>query len=92
MNETYRGQKRVSKNAAGAVKAAPGRLVKIIVTVAGSAGNLTVHDNPSAASGTVLFTAVGTAAVGTIYDLDIPAVAGLYVTPGTGQTVLVVYS
>lgn len=92
MLEIFRGQKKTSVAAAGIIKAAPGRLVRIIVTVAGSAGALTIHDNASAASGTLLFSVVGTAALGSIYELDIPATAGLYFTPGTGQTCIIVYT
>lgn len=80
-----------SVSAAGAVQTTSGRLVKIVVTTAGSAASLTVNDNAAAASGTVLFAAPGTAVQGTVYDLDVPCANGLYVTPGTGQTVLVVW-
>lgn len=90
--ETIRGQKTTVVSAAGVVKAAAGRLVKVIVTVAGSGGTLTVYDNASAASGTILYSVAGTTALGTIADLDIPAANGIYVSPGTGQTVLVVWA
>lgn len=81
----------VSVNASTTVKNRPGRLFKVIVTVAGSGGNLTIYDNTSA-TGTVLFTIVGTQAVGTIYDLNLPCKVGIHVVPGTGQTVVVSYT
>jgi hypothetical protein len=70
--------------ATGAVKAAPGRLLKMIVTTALSAA-VTVYDNTAAASGTILFATAATPAVGTIYDVNLPAVNGVYASfAGTG--------
>lgn len=77
--------------AAAPVSNKAGRLVRVIVTVAGSAGTLTINDNAAAATGTVLFAAPGTTAQGTIFTIDAPNFLGLFVTPGTGQTVLVVW-
>ncbi len=79
-------------NAAGVIRASPGRLVRIIVTTAGSAATLTVNDNATAASGAVLFAAPGTAVQGTIYLIDEPCLNGIYLTPGTGQVVNVIHS
>ena len=69
----------------GAVKAAPGRLVKIVVTTALSAAAVTVYDNASAASGTVLFVIPASTPAGTVYDVNLPALAGIYASfAGTG--------
>jgi len=62
--------------AAVVVKANPGRLCKITVTTLGTAA-LSFYDNAAAASGTVLFTIPASAAVGTIYDVQMPAAAGI---------------
>jgi hypothetical protein len=79
-------------NAAGVIRASPGRLVRIIITTAGSAATLTVNDNASAASGAVLFAAPGNAAQGSIYLIDEPCENGIYLTPGTGQVLNVTHS
>lgn len=93
MPSTYQGDHiAFGVSAAGAVRASPGRLVKIVVTTAGSAGTLTVNDNASAATGSVLFAAPGTSAQGTIWLIDEPCENGIYVTPGTGQVLNVVHS
>lgn len=62
------------------VKSSPGRLMKIVVTVASTTGVLTVYDNASAASGTVLAVVPATTAAGTVYDLNVPASNGITVT------------
>jgi len=61
----------------GAVKASAGRLCRIIITTLGS-GSQVFYDNASAASGTILFATAASAAVGTIYDVQAPAVNGIY--------------
>jgi len=72
-----------------AVKARGGRLAKLVVTSAVT-GSITIYDNPSAASGNVLFTAT-TPAVG-ITVLDIPARSGIYLVPGSAGGGILVYS
>lgn len=67
-----------------AVKASAGRLCKVIVITSGTAA-VSIYDNASAASGNVLFTVPASAAVGSVYALDIPATAGIYVG-GTTNT------
>jgi len=62
------------------VKASPGRLAKIVVTTAASTGVLTVYDNASAASGTVLAVVPASTTAGTVYSLDLPAANGITVT------------
>lgn len=72
------------------IKAAPGRLLKAVVTAAGTAtDNITIYDNPSAGSGTILAVIPGGGTVGTIYTLDLPAAAGITavnVASGPGVT------
>lgn len=72
-----------------AVKARPGRLAKLVVTSAVT-GSITIYDNPSAASGTILYTAT-TPAVG-ITVLDLPARSGIYLVPGSAGGGILVYS
>jgi hypothetical protein len=68
-----------------AVKAAPGRLVRVVVTTVTATAVTTIYDNASAASGTPLFVVPIGAAVGTVYPVDLPAVNGITVAgAGTG--------
>jgi|HubBroStandDraft_6_1064221.scaffolds.fasta_scaffold1123687_2 hypothetical protein len=60
------------------VKPSAGRLLKVIVTTVLGAGAVTIYDNASAASGTVLMVIPSTTAAGTIYDINLPAVNGIY--------------
>jgi hypothetical protein len=79
-----------SSNTAQAVKAAPGRLVKltVITALAGAGGVLEVWDNASAGSGTPLFALpvsnttlnVG----GTVIPIGVAALNGIYVTNASG--------
>lgn len=64
--------------ATGAVKTSPGRLLKAIVTTVIGASPVTVYDNIGAASGTVLLAIPAAAAVGTVYDVNLPAANGIY--------------
>lgn len=61
----------------GFVKASAGRLCKVIITTLGT-GSQIFYDNASAASGTILFATAASAPVGTIYDIQAPAVNGIY--------------
>jgi hypothetical protein len=61
------------------VKAGAGRLHKIIVTVATTTTAVTVYDNASAASGTVLAVIPAAATAGTVYDINLPALNGITV-------------
>ena len=74
---------------AGAARARAAHLWGISVTSAVT-GTITIYDNPSAASGTVLFTAT-TPAVG-IVPIDIPAKTGIYLVPGSAGGGILVYS
>jgi hypothetical protein len=69
------------------VKASPGRLCKLIVIASGTAA-VSIYDNASAASGTVIFTIPANAATGTIYDLHISATLGIYVGGVTNSPAL----
>lgn len=75
----------VSLTGTGAVKGSAGRLLKISVTTGLSAAAVTIYDNPSAASGTVLFVIPASAPAGSVYDVNLPAVNGIYASfAGTG--------
>lgn len=78
-------------SAATTISGQPGRLVKIIVTTAGSVTG-TANDAISvsnASASNVVFTIPNTTGV---YEINIPVMYGLVVTPGTGQVVTVTYS
>lgn len=61
------------------VKAGPGRLLKVIVTTATASGTITIYDNASTNSGTILLLIPIAAAIGTVYDVNLPAANGIYV-------------
>jgi hypothetical protein len=65
-----------SGTSAVVVKAAPGKLVRVIVITLGTAA-MSFYDNPAAASGTVIFAVPASAPAGTVYELLIPATAGI---------------
>ena len=81
----------------GTIKSSPGRISKIIVQNAGSAGTLTVNDCAStgaASAGNTLFK-IGQANIsaGQTIDLDLPLAVGLTVSAiPTGATLLVSYT
>ena len=85
------GNKNIALTATGAAKAAAGRLNKIIVTTVLGAGAITIYDNASAASGTVLFVIPAATAAGSIFSLDLPAVNGIYASFASTGTILVSY-
>jgi hypothetical protein len=60
------------------VKAAPGRVCRLVITAAGTTA-LTIFDNASTNSGTVLFATPASTVVGTIYDIQMPAQNGIVV-------------
>jgi hypothetical protein len=71
------------------LKAAPGRLCRIVITVGGTAA-FSVFDNASAASGTALFTSPTTTNIGTIFDIQLPAQNGITVSdPASGPGITV---
>jgi hypothetical protein len=72
------------------IKNSAGRLVRCIVTAAGTTGNLTIYDNASTGSGTVLLivpgaTNVATAAIGSDYVSEMPAALGITAVGATGS-------
>ena len=77
--------------ASAAIKTAPGRLLKIIVAVTTSAA-VTFYDNATTNSGTVLFVVPSSAAVGSVYDVNLPAVNGIYASFGGTGTLAVGYA
>jgi len=81
-----------SLTATGTVKNGPGRLLKIVVTTALSAAAITVYDNASAASGTILFVIPASATAGSVYDVNLPAVNGIYASFGGTGTVTFGYA
>ncbi|WP_134667851.1 hypothetical protein [Amycolatopsis sp. CFH S0078] len=88
------GARTLAITAAGTVvvKAAPGRLCRVIVT-ASAAGQVTFYDNASTGSGTVLAATAATPAVGTVYEFQAPAVNGITAVAGaTPASVTVVWS
>jgi cellulase/cellobiase CelA1 len=76
----------VPLTATGVVKNSAGRLLKIVVTTTLSAAAITIYDNAAAAAGTVLFVIPASAAAGSIYSVDLPAVNGIFASfAGTGS-------
>jgi hypothetical protein len=77
------------------IKASAGRLVRVLITTAGTSGTETFYDNASACSGTVIGIAQGTTAVagnvaGTILFLENPAANGVTACGGTGSAAVTV--
>ena len=90
MDQTFIGADYVPfTTTAGAVKTRAGRLAKVVVTAAVT-GSITIYDNPSAASGTVLWTAT-TPALG-VTPIDVPAKTGMWCVPGSAGAFNVVFS
>lgn len=90
--------KSIVLTASGAIKAAPGQLFKVNITkVATGAGSVIIYDNPSAASGTVLFNGDGLAQASFILDdgagTGVKSATGLYcaLAGTTNATVVVSY-
>jgi hypothetical protein len=83
-----------SISAAGTVvlKGGPGRLVMVTVT-ASSTGAITFYDNATAGSGLVLLAVPASAAVGTVYSVNLPAKNGItYTAAASPSTVTVGWS
>lgn len=60
------------------VKAGAGRLHKVIVTTATAGAGITIYDNASTNSGTILLAIPVSATAGTVYDVNLPAANGIY--------------
>lgn len=67
---------------AGAAKTRAGRLAGITV-LSTITGSITIYDNPSAATGPLLYVSPSAPTVGTFINLDIPAKFGMWVVPGS---------
>jgi len=81
------GQVAVAVAAAGSanVKASPGRLCNLLVTVAGTA-SLILYDNAAGgATGTIIGITPATTTVGQILELNIPAAVGISAIGGVGS-------
>ena len=76
---------------AGVVKARAGRLAKVVVT-ATLTGSITIYDNPSAASGTIVWVSPGAPTVGTEFVIDVPAKTGMWCVPGSAGSFNVVFT
>lgn len=75
------------------VKAGPGRLLKATVTTVTASAATTIYDNASTNSGTPLLVIPAAAAVGTVYDVNLPAAAGITVSSsGATGAITVGYS
>ena len=79
------------QGAAVVVKGSPGRLNSVVITAVGT-GTLTLYDNATAASGTVLYT-FAASALGVAYPLSLPFRNGLTVAaPASSPAVTIAYS
>lgn len=77
------------------IKATPGRLMRALITTAGTTGTETFFDNASACSGTIIgiipgTTAVTTAVAGTPYDIEMIAANGITACGAVGSAALTV--
>ena len=77
--------------AGGVVKAGPGFLGMVTTVAAISAGAITIYDNASAASGTILYQSADTPAKGFTQQIGIRAKFGIFVAAFTGGPVNVSY-
>jgi hypothetical protein len=78
------------------VKTGAGRAVRVILTVAGSAGTLVLNDcatTGAASAANQIYNSTGVLAAGTIVTLDFPVSVGLVVSAvPTGATLVIVYT
>lgn len=75
------------------IKGAAARLVKVIVTTVTASAALTFYDNAGTAAGTALLVVPAAAAVGTVYDVSLPAVNGIFASSaGATGAVTVAFS
>lgn len=69
------------------VKATPGRLIKVLVVIPGSAGSLTLNDcattGAAAATNEILTIAFGSLSIGQVISLDWPCSVGIVVSAVT---------
>jgi len=92
VQDTYSGQSYAAfTTVAGAIKARAGRLSKIIVTSTVT-GSITIYDNPSAASGNIIYVSASAPAAGQVIVIDVPARTGMWCVPGSAGGFNVIYS
>src|SRR5271157_4930152 len=76
------------------VKATPGRIFRLVVTTAGTAGTFAVNDAASTAAvaaSNLVFSILNTTAAGTVITLEFPCANGIVVTVPTTGVVSVSY-
>ena len=61
------------------VKPSAGRVLRVVVTTVTASATCTIYDNASTNSGTALLVIPTATAVGTVYNLDLPAANGITV-------------
>lgn len=85
---------KLARTATGAVKGSPGKYYGYIVTTALSAAAITLYDDASAASGTVIDVIPASAAAGTrgLLSAPVPCANGMYASFGGTGTVLFIYT
>jgi len=92
VEETFQGQSYTPfTTSAGAVKPRAGRLAKIVITGTVT-GSITIYDNPTAASGNIIYVSPSAPAVGQILVIDVPARTGMWCVPGSAGSFNVVFS
>lgn len=74
---------------AGAIKASRGVCCTVLVTATGTAA-VNLYDNAAAASGTIVCAIPANAAVGSIYQVNMPCALGIYVGGGANTPALTV--
>lgn len=79
----------ITASSAGAVKASPGRLCRVLVGTTATAA-VNIYDNTNAASGTIIGAVPAGAAIGTVYAPEMPAAVGIYVGGAAGTPQLTV--
>lgn len=85
---------KIALTATGAVKASAGKYYGYIVTTALSAAAVTIYDNASAASGTVIDVIPASTAAGTrgVLAAPVPCTAGMYANVAGTGTILFLYT
>lgn len=91
MSESFQGQAYTPWTTTSlAIKPRAGRVAKVLVNGTVTAGNLTIYDNPSAASGPIVWVSPATPAAGSILPIDMPCQNGIYLqVPGTGSGIII---
>jgi len=91
MSESFQGQTYTPWGAVNqTIKARAGRVAKVLVNATVTAGNLTIYDNPSAASGPIVWVSPPAPASGTILPVDMPCQTGIFLqVPGTGNGIII---